>query len=116
MLNLKITFRSMVTFGTVAVFIPILSSLSAAVAATTSAAAQGPVSSNQIYEPEMAADQTTLYKTVASSEPEYAGSQEYSGGGGQSYGGGGYQKDSYKEEKYPHQPYGFGYNVDGKTF
>ncbi|XP_017461764.1 PREDICTED: adult-specific rigid cuticular protein 15.7-like, partial [Rhagoletis zephyria] len=83
-------------------------------ASTTSAAAQGPVSSNQIYEPEVAADQTTLYKTVASSEPEYAGSQEYSGGSGQSYGGGGggYQKDSYKEEKYPHQPYGFGYNVD----
>lgn len=64
------------------------------------------------FQPDQTVAASQDYKTVASSEPEYGsgGGQEY-GGGQMGYGGGnGYGK----EEKYPHQPYGFGYNIDGK--
>ena len=47
---------------------------------------------------------------------DYGKQQQVEYGGGpaqQSYGS--KQQDGYKqEEKYPHKPYGFGYNVDGK--
>lgn len=85
--------------------------------ATMGHAALGAVQTiaSQTYESEPTIAASQDYKTIASSEQEYGG-----GGNGQEYAGvqmgyGGGDAGYAKEEKHPHQPYGFGYNVDGKS-